>query len=118
MNASLPDAMVNKLEQRLSVSQSAPDDAKNPARHSDLWMDDGSIVLQAENSQFRVHRSMLSRHSSVFRDMFSVPQPTDEKNIEGCPVIYLPDSAEDVSCLLSALYDHQQVVNNPTPLTH
>jgi len=37
----------------------------------------------------------------------SVPQPAD---LEGCPIIHLPDSAEDVSHLLSALYNHQLYV--------
>jgi len=73
---------------------------------SSLWLDDGSVVIQAELTQFRVHRTMLSRHSQVFRDMFSVPQPVvSEDNIEGCPLVHLPDSAQDVTHLLSALYD-------------
>jgi len=70
-----------------------------------LWLDDGSVVIQAELTQFRVHRTVLSRHSQVFRNMFSVPQPVYEDNIEGCPIVHLSDSAQDVSHLLSALYD-------------
>jgi hypothetical protein len=78
----------------------------NAISRSSFWFDDGSIVIQAELTQFRVHRTMLSRHSQVFRDMFSVPQPVDPKdNIEGCPIVHLSESAQDVTHLLSALYD-------------
>lgn len=72
---------------------------------SDIWFDDGSVILQAESTQFRVHRTMLARHSPVFRDIFSIPQPGDEALIEGCPIIHLSDSAEDIRLTLLALYD-------------
>lgn len=72
---------------------------------SDIWFDDGSVILQAESTQFRVHRTMLARHSSVFRDIFHGPQPHDESLIEGCPIIPLSDSAEDIRLALIALYD-------------
>ncbi|KAH7926421.1 hypothetical protein BV22DRAFT_1111714 [Leucogyrophana mollusca] len=92
-------------------------------RHTDLWFTDGSIVFKAENTLFRVHKSQLSRHSPFFHDLFSLPQPTDEAgssssstrsvvleidssgDIEGCSVLRLHDSAQDVANLLTALYD-------------
>lgn len=82
-------------------------------RQPDLWFSDGSIVLRAENRMFRVHVSQLSRHSGVFSDMLSMPQPTSPSDdgpgqvdrIEGCPVLLLHDKAEDVMHLLRALYD-------------
>ena len=73
------------------------------ARHPDLWYDDGSIVLKAETTLFRVHRTTLSAHSTVFSDMFSIPQPPDQDAIEGCTVICLPDTAYDMEFLLRAL---------------
>lgn len=95
-------------------------------RHYDLWFSDGSVVLRAERTLYRVHMSQLSRHSAFFRDMFSLPQPAHkpdrspsvrsvsllklkdidrEWNIEGCPVVHLQDTAEDITNLLIALYD-------------
>jgi hypothetical protein len=74
-------------------------------RHPDLWFDDGSIVLSVQMTLFRVHRTTLSKHSTVFADMFSIPQPLDQVTIEGCPVVNLPDSAADFAYLLKALYD-------------
>lgn len=71
---------------------------------SEFWLDDGNVVLQAEETHFKVHRSILSINSTVFKDMFSMPQPTSgEELVEGCPVIHLSDSAADVSYVLQAL---------------
>jgi hypothetical protein len=74
-------------------------------RHSELWFDDGSVVLKAETTLFRVHCTTLSTHSTVFSDMFGIPQPPDQEAVEGCPVVHLPDKEEDVGYLLKALYD-------------
>jgi hypothetical protein len=98
--------------------------------HSDLWFEDGSVVLRAENTLFKVHISQLSRHSTFFRDMFSLPQPPTkgdsscgsspltsngdgngkESRWDGCPLVYLHDKAEDVGNLITALYDGPYVV--------
>ncbi|KAJ7188680.1 hypothetical protein C8R46DRAFT_877613 [Mycena filopes] len=75
-----------------------------PITRSELWHTDGSVVLQAENTQFRVHWGVLGRNSSFFGDMQSLPQPPDQSTVEGCPVVELPDSAADVEFVLKALY--------------
>ncbi|KAG0698779.1 hypothetical protein DFH29DRAFT_990994 [Suillus ampliporus] len=46
---------------------------------SDIWFADGNIVLIADSAAFKVHHGQLERHSEVFRDLFSVPQPVDQK---------------------------------------
>lgn len=80
-----------------------------PTRSSEYWFSDGSIILQAEYTMFRVHLSVLARHSEVFKDISSVPQPTgdplQDAVIDGCPVIPVSDSARDIEALLSLLYD-------------
>lgn len=102
-----------------------------PIRHSDLWFSDGSIVLRAENTLFRVHKSLLARHSGFFHDLFTLPKlvakdsspphgtktPSIELSgdIEGCQVLTLYDSAEDVANLLTALVDGPNFgKNDPT----
>ncbi|KAJ7502966.1 hypothetical protein B0H11DRAFT_1987207 [Mycena galericulata] len=75
-----------------------------PITRSEIWHDDGSIVLQAENTQFRVHWGVLSLNSSFFRDMKGLPQPPDQPNVDGCPIVELSDTEEDVQYLLKALY--------------
>lgn len=100
--------MVNTLtplrtESNADASHSDP--FPSATRHPDLWFDDGSIVLVAEDTMFRVHRSTLCTHSTVFADMFKVPQPFGEGMIEGCPVVDVHDQAADMACLLKALYN-------------
>lgn len=74
-------------------------------RHPELWFDDGSIVLIAGDTMFRVHRSTLCTHSTVFEDMFKVAQPSGEGMIDGCPTVEVHDQASDMACLLKALYN-------------
>lgn len=83
-----------------------------PTVRSEIWYDDGSVILQAEGVQFKVYRGVLAESSSVFSDMFSIPQPTSAETelIEGCHVVHLSDSAEDVRYILEALCQRKCVV--------
>lgn len=74
-------------------------------RHLDLWFDDGSVILVAQTTGFRVHRGLLARHSEIFHDMFSMPQPPEVETFEGCQVVCLSDDAADVATILGILYD-------------
>ncbi|KAF7326082.1 BTB domain-containing protein [Mycena kentingensis (nom. inval.)] len=87
-----------------SAKRSRPDDEE--VVRSNIWMRAGDIVLQAENTQFRVNSDILARQSSVFADMFELGKQTkDEEQIEGCPIVHLSDSAKDWDALLTAFYD-------------
>ncbi|KAJ6589884.1 hypothetical protein DFH09DRAFT_1027021 [Mycena vulgaris] len=74
-------------------------------RSTDVWYEDGSVVLQAQDTQFRVHWGVLAQHSPFFRDMKSLPQPPDQPSLEGCPIVEIPDSSLDFEHLLKALYN-------------
>ncbi|KAF9034392.1 hypothetical protein BJ165DRAFT_1534199 [Panaeolus papilionaceus] len=83
----------------------------------DIWYSDGSVILQAGQTQFRVHKSILEACSSVFKDMFSLSQPEhsdSEGTIDGCPVVYLHDPAQDLALLLEAIYRHPNSGVTPT----
>ncbi|KAF8216885.1 hypothetical protein K438DRAFT_1658397 [Mycena galopus ATCC 62051] len=71
---------------------------------SEMWHSDGSVVLQAASTQFRVHWSVLAMHSTVFRDLQGLPQPPEQPTVEMCPVVELSDHPDDVEYLLKALY--------------
>lgn len=88
-----------------SASEAFDDDLAASTPHPDLWFDDGSIIIIAGSVSFCVHRSNLCTHSTVFADMFGVPQPADQARSKGCPILKIPDSEEDMSCLLKALYN-------------
>jgi hypothetical protein len=70
---------------------------------SDIWYEDGSIVLQAHTTQFRVHWGVLSMHSSFFQHMQDLPQPPEPDNVEGCPLVQVSDAVADRE-IFSKLY--------------
>ncbi|KAI0690217.1 hypothetical protein BC835DRAFT_1281397 [Cytidiella melzeri] len=101
----------------MSTHSLQPGNAPSPeyTRHPDLWFADGSIVLQAELTQFRVHTSVLARRSLFFHDMFTLPQPSSSSSTDedcSCPLVVLQDSATDVANLLVAFYDGPSFGNN------
>ncbi|KAJ7490879.1 hypothetical protein FB451DRAFT_1124445 [Mycena latifolia] len=75
-----------------------------PQRVQELWFEDGNLVIQAGNSQFRVYRGILAAHSPVFQDMLSFPQPPDSELVEGCPLVRLPDTETEVTDFLKAIF--------------
>ncbi|PAV20574.1 hypothetical protein PNOK_0320100 [Pyrrhoderma noxium] len=75
------------------------------SRQTDFWFNDGSVILVSGNVAFKVHKGQLSRHSEVFGDLLSVPQPPDEATFENCYIVELHDSPVDLWYLLKALYD-------------
>ncbi|KAF5374142.1 hypothetical protein D9615_008824 [Tricholomella constricta] len=83
---------------------------------SDIWFNDGNIILEAQGKQFRVHRGVLAKHSDVFKDMFDVPTPPNDPTVEGCQIVHLTDSAQDVEHLLSCLYDWLHYSSEPLPV--
>jgi len=78
------------------------------ARSQDVWYDDGNVVIQAENTAFKVFRGILASNSAVFADMFSVPQPTSVTGpdvYDSCPLIQIYDTPEDARHFLKAIHD-------------
>ena len=89
-------------------------------RDKDYYMEDGSCVLRIENTLFnvsiqsspslgpflkamrKVHRTLLSRDSSLFSDMFSLPQPS--KDVDGrsddFPLVLSGDTVEEFKSFL------------------
>ncbi|KAJ7270145.1 hypothetical protein B0H12DRAFT_1009028 [Mycena haematopus] len=74
-----------------------------PVVRSEIWYGDGTVVLQAQGTQFRVYWGVLAQQSSFFRGMQDLPQPLDQPSVDGCPVIELHDDVADVEFLLKAL---------------
>ncbi|KZP13135.1 hypothetical protein FIBSPDRAFT_753926, partial [Athelia psychrophila] len=72
---------------------------------------DGNVILQAEGTQFKVHRGILAESSSVFKDMFGFPQPPEAYTevVEGCPVVRVSDSAQDMKIVLQAIFQMKYV---------
>jgi hypothetical protein len=85
-------------------------------RVEDLWFEDGTLVLQAESSIFRIYKSILSIKSSVLRGILSKSQNQQDGLIEDCPVVRLDDSAEDLTDFLKAIYDAEYVPGVPSSI--
>ncbi|KAJ7367160.1 hypothetical protein DFH08DRAFT_1005369 [Mycena albidolilacea] len=78
---------------------------KASVTRSDIWYEDGNVVLQAESKQFRVHWSILTSQSSFFKDLQGLSQPDENQPcVDGFPVVELPDSVVDVEYLMKGLY--------------
>ncbi|KAJ7307101.1 hypothetical protein DFH08DRAFT_824363 [Mycena albidolilacea] len=75
-----------------------------PITRSEIWKRDGSVVLQAANTRFRVHWSILEQSSTVFRYMQALSRPADQPSVDGCPVVEISADPRDVEQLLNALY--------------
>ena len=82
-------------------------------RSQDVWYDDGNVVIQTENTVFKVFRGILASNSPVFADMFSVPQPTSVTGpdvYDSCPLIQIYDTPEDAGHFLKAIHDAGSVL--------
>jgi len=84
--------------------RSDEDDGSGGVTRSKIWFADGNLVIQAESTQFRVHGSVLSMHSSVLKDCFETPQPTEQETVEGCSLVHMPDYAADLELVFPILY--------------
>ncbi|KAF7353910.1 hypothetical protein MVEN_01077100 [Mycena venus] len=82
-----------------------------------LWFEDGNLVIQAGNSQYRVYRGFLATRSSVFEDMLSFPQPPDSELVDGCPLVHLPDPEVEVTPFLKALFEPEFFMPFPAGTT-
>jgi hypothetical protein len=68
-------------------------------------MPGADIVLQSSDLvNFRVHRWVLATSSPFFRDMFSLPQPSNEVEPHELPVVRVSEAAEVLNSLISILY--------------
>ncbi|KLO07725.1 hypothetical protein SCHPADRAFT_945017 [Schizopora paradoxa] len=89
----------------------------NPKKRETLWFEDGNIVLASDVHLYCVHRGVLARNSTVFKDMLELPNVGDASNNEmetavredsweGKPLVRMVgDGDEDVYHLLMTLYD-------------
>ncbi|KAH9481033.1 hypothetical protein JR316_0005552 [Psilocybe cubensis] len=105
-------AQVQAPNQNQNQAQSAnPNPNPNPThtitRSNTLWFEDGTIVLQAESTQFRVYLGLLSLNSK--HPVFHGEQPgpglqygVDE--VEGCPVMTVNGTAEDWEQVLLTIH--------------
>ena len=72
---------------------------------TDLWFDDGNLVLVAGSAAFKVHRGQLQRHSEFFSGLLALAKPQGRHLIDGCVWVELHDCPLDMHYFLKAIYD-------------
>lgn len=79
--------------------------------HPTLYFSDGSLVIVCKSHEetptyFRVHKTIMARHSPVFADMLTVPSPPDNQDVyDGVPLVEFPDDPKDVTIFLKFFYE-------------
>ena len=68
------------------------------------------IVRSSDHANFRVHKSVLAVSSPFFKDLLSLPQPSDGELVDGLPVVELPEDSGLLNSLISLLYPVTPVI--------
>lgn len=122
-NPQIRSGNATRRDASCSLSSTTMETMRNsPIPHDTLWFSDGNVVLATDSQLFKVHKSVLSMQSSVFRDMFelsdvrgSIADGTFIVGImpelyEGLPLVPLVgEKGEDVVHLLRAIYERRCV---------
>ena len=85
--------------------------ATSPLKPFDV-PDANLIIRSSDNVNFRVHQSVLAMASPFFKDLLSLPQPSDSEIVDGLPVVQLPEGSELLNSLISILYPIDMVIPN------
>lgn len=90
-------------------------------RSTHVWMNDGTIVLQAHSSNtnkyllFRVHKSVLALNCAAFQALFgddTAVLDQSSEQYEGIPMMHTYEDANDMEDFLRALYYPECVLAN------
>jgi len=112
-----PDVDIVPKKRKLSfsnVSANATDNTVTPhlpAQSAKYWFEDGNFLLQAGNTLFKVHQSVLASQCTFFRNAFEKyhesesPVSTSTSSNLNPPMMTLPSSVEDMELLLAFMYD-------------
>lgn len=84
-------------------------EASTGSYSTELHFPDGNLILQADQTCFRVYGGFLADRSPVFRDMLSFPQPADPELMDGVSLVRLPDAAKDLNVFLKAMFLYEYV---------
>ncbi len=72
-----------------------------------FWFNDGSVIARLRDNTFKLHRSLLDRHSPYFASL-----PSSESEEQNIPIVCIPDERAtliDFTTLLEHLYHDMYV---------
>jgi BTB/POZ domain len=76
-----------------------------------LDVPDANLILRSSDLvNFRVHKPVLAMASPFFKDLLSLPQPSNSESVDGLPVIQFTEDAELLRSLVSMLYPIPSVI--------
>lgn len=98
--------------------------------HPDFWHPDGSVVVEAENTKFKLHQSMLQKNSAYFASLFQkkgmpsqggrayLEVEADERSPNAhIPVYRITETtAEDFAALLTAIEEPMKYTDDAPPM--
>jgi hypothetical protein len=114
---SVVDGSFEKAESALSLVRDQEDPqaqinlTTSPPETFDI-SDANLIIRSSDLVDFRVHKSVLAMASPFFKDLLSLPQPSDGEIVDGLPVVQLPEGSELLNSLISILYPIGVVIPN------
>ncbi|KAL0958710.1 hypothetical protein HGRIS_014040 [Hohenbuehelia grisea] len=102
---------------RPRVDYDNAEETKPFVNHPSLYFDDGNLILQCKDAHsttrtlFCVHRSLVAKHSSVFKDIFDAAYAREpQERFRGLAVVHLDeDDKDDLAGLLATIYDGYDV---------
>ena len=80
------------------------------AANAGLWFTDGNIIIVAQSTPFRVHQSVISQQSVVFRNLCRLAAMGACEFLDNVPLVRTTDNWRDFSDLLKAIYNSQEYV--------
>lgn len=98
----LPFNMPPEKRKRID-GESDESDSSEPVR-SDIWFDDGNIIIQAENTQFRLYKGLLCNASESEVLKAAIRNIGDSKGVDGCPLLCLSDSSLELSYVFKSIF--------------
>ncbi|RDB14912.1 hypothetical protein Hypma_016394 [Hypsizygus marmoreus] len=95
----------SRKRQRVDTEPEVPPPAEPPVQDPVYYKNDGDCVILVKNTLFKIHRFLLTRDSTVFADMFSLPgnESSPQGTADSTPIL-LHDDPEDFRYLCWALY--------------
>ncbi|KAJ3536413.1 hypothetical protein NM688_g6842 [Phlebia brevispora] len=118
---SQPNLLPPKKRRRIEIEDGNDDQTRSkgclhdigPILRPDLdnWKSDGDVIIATYGGQegegiiCKCHAWQLSKSSSVFMDLFALPQPAMIEHFEGVPLVRLPDKHSNFRVILRMLYD-------------
>ncbi|KAF7986114.1 hypothetical protein HWV62_41551 [Athelia sp. TMB] len=106
LSESPPLITIKRAPSSTASESSLPD---NPPffNHATLYFEDGSVIIMPNDSTtiFCVHRSLVSAHSAVLREMCIQAERTSQELFRGRLLIRMPDAFDDLETLFNIMYD-------------